>query len=184
MGLNIEAGPQTRGLLQKAIDAVKSEFVQLAAIARTFIGVASILGNMAKSLAEISEELRRKDPPPINIEGAFLVIKVKTDNPDVSYSFSDKVTDSEGNVITDPAVLASLVTAIESDNEDAVLLTPTDDKSGTCKFVNPGVATVTATVSKQDGTILGSGAVSFTVVTGDPAAVTNIGLKFGDLVDE
>jgi len=112
------------------------------------------------------------------------MVIVKDDNPDVQYSFTDTVTDAEGNPITDPAVLASLVKTVASDNPDAVAVTPDADPStGSVHFGNPGIATVTASIAKPDGTILGSGAVSVTVVTGDPAAVTDISLKLGDLVD-
>lgn len=112
------------------------------------------------------------------------MFRVKTDNPDVIASFTDKVTDSEGNEITDPAVLASLVKSFTSDNENTVSITPLEDGTYSVHFGNPGVAALSVSISKSDGTVLGSGVFGVTAVVGDPSAVTDIKLKLGDLVDE
>ena len=124
--------------------------------------------------------------PPAVITEEWIMFTVKTDNPDVVYAFSKKVTDSEGNAITSAAVLASLVTTFESDNSDAVSIIPDaiDPTTGTVHFGNPGVASLKVAVTKADGTVLGSGVFGVTTVVGDPSAVTEIGLTLGDLVDE
>ncbi len=66
---------------------------------------------------------------------------VKTDNPDVGFHLSfEGVTDSEGNPITDPAVLATLTSEIVSTDGNVLEFTPTegDDKSGNVHFGSPG----------------------------------------------
>lgn len=111
------------------------------------------------------------------------MFKVKADNPDVVASFSETVTDSEGHAIKDQAVLDSLVKSFTSDNADAVAITKNDDGSYGVKFGNPGVAALNISIALGDGTVLGSGVFGVTVVEGDPAAVTDIKLKLGDLVE-
>lgn len=119
--------------------------------------------------------------------GVEIMFKVKTDNPDVAYKFSKKVTDSEGNEITDPMALSTIVTSISSSNEDAVQIIPdaVDNSAGSVHFGNPGLASIDIVV-KEGGTgkILGSGSFGVTVVTGDPAAVSDIRLDLAGLVDD
>jgi hypothetical protein len=128
--------------------------------------------------------VERGSRPEFQAEIKFM-IKTSADQTDVTYSFTDKVTDDKGNEITDQAVLASLVKTVNSDNPDVITVTPgTDPSSGTVHWTGKtGVVGITASIAKPDGTILGSGGVSVTVVAGDPAAVTDIALKLGDLVD-
>lgn len=134
------------------------------------------------AVSTLTEALERITKPQPTIQGELIMFKVKTDNPDVEASFSDKVTDSEGNEITDPAVLDSLVKSFTSDNENAVAITGIGPYN--VHFGNPGVAALSVSIAKPDGTVLGSGVFGVTVVVGDPAAVTDIKLKLGDLVDE
>lgn len=113
------------------------------------------------------------------------MIKTNADQADVQYSFTDKVTDDKGNEITDPAVLASLVKTVKSDNPDVITVTPDPDpSSGNVHWTGKtGVVGITASIAKSDGTIFGSGGVTVTVVAGDPAAVSDIKLALGNLVD-
>jgi hypothetical protein len=139
-------------------------------------------------VAEVLEALLASQTPPPVKEELHFMYTVKDDTPGGRYSITggDSVTDAEGNVITDPAVLASLMKSFVADNPDALVLTPDADDpfNGSYEFGGPGVATATAKITNADGTkILASGTASFTVTTGDPNAVSPITLQFGDLVE-
>jgi len=120
-----------------------------------------------------------------NLRGKEASIKimyiVKDDNPDVGYAIEvGEVTDSEGNVIPD----AQLQVEVASDNSASVEVVPGEDpKAGTIHFGAPGNANVTATVKDGNGNVLGTGAASFLVTTGDPAAITGVSLKFDGLTE-
>lgn len=104
---------------------------------------------------------------------------VKDDNPDVGYGIGiGEVTDSEGNVIEN----AQLSVEVTSDNEAAVSVEPAEGGlSGSIHFGAPGQATLTANVKSASGVLLATGAASFTVTTGDPAAVAGVSLSFEGL---
>lgn len=122
-----------------------------------------------------------QNPPsqPKSPEVRFMFV-VKDDNADVNFSLVlGDVTDAEGNVIAD----AALDVAIGSDNPDVVSITfDQATRSGSAHFGGPGVATIAATVS-SGGAVLGSGAASFTVTTGDPAAISGVSLNFEGLTE-
>lgn len=142
----------------------------------------SILNDtISAGLAEVVKAIREKQtpPPPASnlLEVRFMFI-VKNDNPPVPFSLVlGEVTDAEGNVISD----AKLSTTVESDNTDAVAIDfDSATNSGTASFGNPGQANVVANV-KSGETLLGTGAASFTVTLGDPAAISGVALEFEGL---
>lgn len=102
---------------------------------------------------------------------------VKNDNPDVGYTLTYSVTDSEGNVLPNEETVAEVV----SDNPDAVSVDPA---SGTVHFGNPGLANLNATIKDADtGNLLGSFGAQFTVTTGDPAAISGGTIAFEGLTE-
>lgn len=107
---------------------------------------------------------------------------VKDDNPDVNYSISlGEVKDAEGNVISD----AQVSVEVESDNPAAVAVAPAEDgRSGSLSFGSPGQATITANVKDGSGNLLGAGAASFTVTTGDPASISGVSLQIEGLTEQ
>ena len=145
----------------------------------------TVTHRLSKGTKRFLKELLSPPVPPQQQIGELIVFKVKADNPDLGYHVSaGNVTDSEGNQITDPAVLGSLVRTIVSSDPAVVEIIPTDDSNGTVHFGAPGVASVEIAVKTSDGTVLGSGSFGFTVVTGDPAAVSDIGFAVDGLIDE
>jgi len=109
---------------------------------------------------------------------------VPDDQPDVAYSISQAsgVLDSEGNVIT-PA--PHLNYAVASSDENVLSLIPgTDDFSGSVHFGAPGVASITVTVTLDDGTIMATAAANFTVTTGTPSSVQGLSLSFAGLTEQ
>lgn len=115
-----------------------------------------------------------------HLTGGKLLIIVKDDNPSVGYSISGvEAKDAEGNVIPD----AQLTYEVTSTDDSVVSIAPTDDKTGTVSFGNPGIATVNVQVS-TNGTLLGSFAQPFTVTTGDPASISGGSIAFDGLTDQ
>jgi hypothetical protein len=108
---------------------------------------------------------------------------VKDDNPDVGYTVDlGDVTDAEGNVIPDEQVDV----AVESDNSDAVSVSPAadDPNSGIISFGAPGAATITVSATdRNSGKLLATGSASFTVTTGDPAAISGLDISFDGLTE-
>lgn len=133
-------------------------------------------------LIQLVEQLSR---PPIQPIRSLIVINTSVDQPDVVATFTEDVTDDKGNVITDAAVLASLVKTFESDNPDVIAVSAgADANSFNCHWTGkPGAVSLKAVVAKPDGTVLGAGVQGVTVSTGAPSAVTNFVIKVGDLVD-
>lgn len=128
--------------------------------------------------------LYRQKPRPTRPQSGKVAISmsyvVKTDNPDVGYSVTvGEAKDSEGNVVPD----AQLGITVESDNSDVVEITQNEDpKTGSIHFGNPGNATVTVNVYSGE-TLLGSGAASFVVTTGDPASISGVAVAFEGLTE-
>lgn len=114
---------------------------------------------------------------PLEVKFMFVV---KDDNPAVNFSLVlGDVTDAEGNKIPDAQVDVDVVSS------DETVLAVTFDKAakiGSVSFGNPGVASITASVS-SGGKLLGSGAADFTVTVGDPAAISNVALNFEGLTE-
>lgn len=107
-----------------------------------------------------------------------IMIIVKDDNPDVGFSVSFLVTDSEGNEV--PAT--DLSVSVESDDLSVLEVTPAaDGLSGSVHFGNPGNATCLVSVKKLDGTLIGSFSEEFTVTTGDPSAISGGTITFDGL---
>jgi hypothetical protein len=106
---------------------------------------------------------------------------VKDDQVDVPFSLAlGQVTDAEGNPIADPQTLD---VTVESDNPTVVSVTfDPVAKTGVASFGGPGQANVIANV-KIGTTVLGTGAASFTVTPGDPAAITGVNLSFEGLTE-
>ena len=110
---------------------------------------------------------------------------VKDDQADVPYAITlGKVTDAEGVEITDAAVLGSLKKTFESTDPTVVAIVATDDLSGSLQFGAPGSASVIAKVTTKDDVLLATGGKDFTVTTGDPAKVDNIGIAITGLTEE
>lgn len=105
---------------------------------------------------------------------------VKDNNPDVAYSITaPEVKDAEGNVIAN----ASLGYEVASTDDTVVAVTPNDPPtSGIVHFGNPGQATINVNVKSGD-TLLGAFAASFTVTTGDPAAIVGGTISFDGLTE-
>lgn len=116
-------------------------------------------------------------PRGVKITMSFVV---KDNNPDVPFTLVlGDVTDAEGNVIPD----AALDITVASDNDAAVAVTfDAATKAGSVSFGSPGQANVTANVS-SGGVLLGTGAASFVVTLGDPAAITSVALNFAGLIE-
>jgi hypothetical protein len=120
-------------------------------------------------------------PQPKSLEVKFMFI-VPDDQPDESFAISiGGVTDAEGNALPD----ASGLTVAVASSDDGVVSVTFDPatNSGTAHFGNPGVASLTASVTNAKGDILGSGAADFTVTTGDPAAVSDVKIAFSGLTE-
>lgn len=125
--------------------------------------------------------------PPITVEGVDIMFKFKADQADIPYSISiGKVSDSEGNEITDPAVLATLKKSFTSSDETVLSIVANADDilNGVVHVGSPGLATLEAAVTTADDAPLATGAVSATVTTGDPAAVDNIGITLTGVAEE
>lgn len=107
---------------------------------------------------------------------------VKADNPDVNYSISFQITDSEGNVVPTPPVTV----AVLSDNPPSVeiIQDPADQLKGVAHFGGPGLANINVTVTRtSDGLLLGSFGAQFTVTAGDPAAISGGTIAFEGLTE-
>lgn len=118
-------------------------------------------------------------PQPKQLEVRFMFI-VKDDHEPVNFSLVlGDVTDAEGNSIPDAKVD---VEVLSSDESVLALSFDAATKSGTVSFGNPGVASLTASVS-SGGKLLGSGAADFTVTVGDPAAISSVALNFDGLTE-
>jgi hypothetical protein len=116
-----------------------------------------------------------------NIGELKIMYIIKDDNPDVGYSIDvGDVTDAEGNVIPDEAV----VVTVESDNPSAVSVSAdaSDETSGSISFGSPGVATVTVSANDANsGALLATGSASFTITTGDPTSISGLDINFDGL---
>jgi len=136
-----------------------------------------------KSVAEAIANIQPlPQPQPKTLEVKF-VFKVADDHQDEPFAISiGGVTDAEGNPLPD----ASGLTVAVASSDDAVVSVMFDPAtlSGSAHFGNPGVASLTASVTNAKGDILGSGAADFTVTTGDPAAVSDVKIAFGGLTEE
>ena len=109
---------------------------------------------------------------------------VKDDNPAVGLKLTlGEVKDGEGNVITDPAVLATLTKEVVSTNENAVAFIPSTDgtKEGDVVFGSPGDAALQYSVKDASGNVLGTGGDTFTVTTGDPKSIASVTASLDDL---
>lgn len=142
------------------------------------------LAGIVYELAQIRDAIeRRSNQGPgedgANFEGEFMYI-VKADNPDVGYALSYSVTDSEGNEVPREETAAE----ITSTDEEVVSI---DQSAGTVHFGRPGVASVNVTVKDKDAgpddDPLGSFGAQFTVVAGEPAAVSGGSITFEDLTE-
>lgn len=118
-------------------------------------------------------------PQPKHNEVIFMFV-VKDDHAPVPFSLAlGTVTDAEGNAIPD----AQLDVTVESSNPDAVAVEfDAAAKTGSVRFGSPGEAEVRANVS-SNGALLGTGAASFTVTVGDPAAISSVDLAFEGLTE-
>lgn len=136
-------------------------------------GFASVVEAIAKI-----QPLPPPQPKPNN-EVTFMFI-VKDDHAPVPFALNlGTVTDAEGNAVPD----AKLDVTVESSNADAVAVEfDADAKTGTVSFGSPGEAEVRANVS-SNGTLLGTGAASFTVTVGDPAAISSVDLAFDGITE-
>ena len=115
------------------------------------------------------------------------MFKFKADQADIPYSITvGKVTDSEGNEITDQAVLGSLVKEFASSDVSVLSIVSNagDVLNGVIHVGAPGLATLEAKVSTAAGAPLATGAVSATVVTGDPSKVDNIAINLTGVTEE
>jgi hypothetical protein len=118
--------------------------------------------------------------PNLKTIGGSIVYIVKADNPDVQYAITHgDVIDSEGNVVPE----AQLTYDVSSTDSAVVMVTPdsNDSKMGNAHFGAPGQATVNLSITDSKGTVLAVGAKDFTVTAGDPAAIQNVSISFGDL---
>jgi len=126
--------------------------------------------------------------PRINLKGVFHLI-LKNNQPAFPYSFDAGavVTDEEGEQITDPAVLESLVKEVTSTDEGvvkAVTDAPEDTSKGMIEVGHSGTSTLVGKIWKNQETKDAGGdpltVVSevFTITTGDPAAVNEAEFNF------
>lgn len=115
------------------------------------------------------------------VEITMAMYVVKADAPDVGLMYTYKVTDSEGNEITDPAVLGSLQEELTTSDPVVVEVAKTAPGAANVHFGSPGIAQIALLIKTADGTILGSGSADITVVTGDPSAVTNLSVTIDGL---
>lgn len=100
----------------------------------------------------------------------FGMFVLKADHEDVPFTIEGEVTDSEGNVIDN----ADIDWAAESSNPSVVAInvdSDEDDTTGSIHIGSPGIASVNV-VGKYNGAILANFGAQFTVVAGDPAAIT------------
>lgn len=137
---------------------------------------------IADGLASVTEAILKLNVPvPTKPLEVRLVFIIKDDHEAVNFTLAlGDVTDAEGKTITD----AQLDIVVESSNPSVVAVNfNTIERRGVVSFGDPGVASLTATVSSGD-TLLGSGAADFTVTTGDPAAISSVGLKFEGLTEQ
>lgn len=103
---------------------------------------------------------------------------VKNDNPDVGFSVSvGEVTDAEGEVIDN----AELQISVSSSDEEVISITDNGDGTGQVHFGHSGTASVQVEVKGPNGQVLGSGGDVFTVTTGDPSAISAVGIGFDGL---
>lgn len=138
-----------------------------------------------KGFAKVAEAILTLQPPPlpgpqptgVKVTMSFIV---KDDHAPVNFTLAlGDVTDAEGNVIPD----AKLDVTVESDNAAAVAVEfDAAAKTGSVSFGAPGQANITANV-KSGATLLGTGAASFTVTVGDPAAITGVTLAFDGITE-
>lgn len=130
------------------------------------------------SVVEAIAKIQSPTPPGPKPLEVILMFVIKDDHPPVPFSLSlGTVTDAEGNAIPD----AQLDVTVESSNADAVAVEfDAAAKTGSVSFGSPGEAEVRANVS-SGGTLLGTGAASFTVTVGDPAAISSVDLAFEGL---
>ena len=144
----------------------------------------SILKLVKELLIELLNLIRGLNSDPNRDKSTFkgdIMYIVKADHPDVGFSLSFTVTDSEGNVVPDSA----LEVFVESDNEEAVdILVDETGRAGTVHFGSPGLANVNVTVEDAEGDLLGSFGAQFTVTAGDPAAIMGGTLVFEGLSEE
>jgi hypothetical protein len=111
---------------------------------------------------------------------------LKNDTPDFGFKFATIVTDAEGEVITDEAVLATLVKEVESTDGEVVGVLLNEGKSdeGMIHVGRSGSSTLFGRVwgsqaAKDAGADpLHVSSEVFTITTGDPAAITEAGFHF------
>jgi hypothetical protein len=145
------------------------------------------LGDLSRAIGQlVSVFTGGAFTPHPHLKGGFFMFIVKDTQADVRFAAGGFVVkDSEGQTVTDPVVLGTLVVEVVSDNPDAVAITPdaADPKVGSAHFGNPGLANINATVKLADGTMVGSFGAQFTVTVGDPAAISGGAIAFDGLTE-
>jgi len=140
------------------------------------------------SVVEAIAKLQTPLPPPQRqMKGTVMAdYSIPDDQPDGRVTFNLSATDSEGQSITDPAVLATLQFELSNTNEDAFQVTLDADQPEPSKRVGgyhvgaPGQAAVTGNLKDADGNIIGTGTDGFTVTTGK-VALGSVGATFDGL---
>jgi hypothetical protein len=128
------------------------------------------------SVVEAIANIQPPTPPGPKLKGTIMAdYSIPDDTPDGRVTFNLAATDAEGQPITDPAVLASLVFEAASSNEDAFSVTLDGEQPDPMKREGgyhvgaPGQAAVTSNLKDADGNLIGTGTDGFTVTTGKVA---------------
>jgi hypothetical protein len=171
-----EAGPRTRALIEQAKEVLERINLTLGRFA-TSPGAAASLESIARSLAEVSEELRRKDQH-LTILGGKIMFSIPNNQPDIPFSVSPvTATDEEGESI-------ALTEELVSDNEGVISFlfdegsSASNPRSGKAHVGTSGLANVNYTAKDPQGNIVTSEGAQFTVSTGPVSNVSGGDLAF------
>lgn len=137
-----------------------------------FAEVKALLQQVLEAIANI-QPLPQPQP---KMKGTVMAdYSIPDDQPDGRVTFHLSATDAEGQPITDPAVIASLVFEAVSSKEDAFIVTMDADQPDPLNRVGgyhvgaPGQAAVTGNLKDAEGNLIGTGTDGFTVTTGKVA---------------
>lgn len=117
----------------------------------------------------------------------LLMFKVKNDHPPIPYEVAiGKVSDSEGEEITDSAVLAGLKVVVESTDTGVLSVTELDGpKKGEIGVGHSGQASINARVEDASGNILAAAEpANFVVTTGDPGKIDSFKFNLSGVTEE